>query len=57
MKLSLNPRDNGACPLCVRAADCRIRAGLRDTLAAMRPEGGHPLEMVIYSCPQFKEKP
>ena len=57
MKVSLSPRDNGACPLCVRAADCRIRAGIRDTLAAMRPEGGHVLEMVIYSCPQFKEKP
>jgi hypothetical protein len=57
MKVSINPRDNGACPLCERAEGCRIRVGIRDTLAAMRPEGGHPVEVVIYSCPQFKEKP
>jgi hypothetical protein len=57
MKVSLNPRDNGACPICERVDDCRIRAGLRDALAQMRPEGRHPVELVIYRCPQFKEKP
>ncbi len=57
MKVSLNPRDNGACSICVRLEGCRIRAGLRDTLSAMPPAAGQPVELVIYRCPQFKEKP
>jgi hypothetical protein len=57
MKVSLNPRDNGACPLCERLQDCRIRATLGDALAPVRPAEGHPLEIVIYSCPHFQEKP
>jgi hypothetical protein len=57
MKVFLNPRDNGACPICVRLQGCRIRAGLQDTLSAMRPKTGQPLEVVVYKCPKFKEKP
>lgn len=70
MDVSLNPRENGACPLCSRMPGCRIRQAVRDALSGVRPAraspadtgGAHrghaePLEMVIYSCPQFKEKP
>ena len=65
MDVSLNPRENGACPLCSRLQGCRIREALRDAVADMRPArpkavdsvGTPLLEIVVYSCPQFKEKP
>ena len=54
MKLEINTRGNGACPLCVSADDCRIRgelaAGVDECLA------DSPMEIVIYSCPYFSER-
>ena len=57
MKANFNPRENGACPLCARAATCRVRAAIREAVAALGKEGEGDLEIVIYSCPRFQEKP
>jgi hypothetical protein len=54
MKLEINGRGNGACPLCSYAADCRIHklleSGVEDAGAASE------MEIVIYTCPYFSER-
>jgi len=55
MKLEINPRGNGACPLCERNKDCRIRRLMFENVEKL---GEHDMEMeiVVYACPYFKEK-
>lgn len=54
MKLEINPRGNGACPICVNNDDCRLKRTLSSSLTGVR---GSEMEVVIYQCPEFKEKP
>lgn len=53
MKLEINPRGNGACPLCVARGDCRIQRLL--AVGAEKAEAEAEMEIVIYSCPYFSE--
>ena len=56
MHVEINSRGNGACPLCNQNGNCRVQ----DTIIKATDvfsESGNPMELVIYSCPQFKEKP
>jgi hypothetical protein len=54
MKLNINPRENGACPICVFHNKCRIQNALKASIEEMHK--GQELEVVIYTCPRFKEK-
>jgi hypothetical protein len=53
MKLDINPRGNGACPLCRSNEDCRLKQTLARSLSAFK---GMEMEIVIYQCAQFTEK-
>jgi hypothetical protein len=59
MKLEINPRGNGACPLCGSYGSCRIQDTLTKSMAIFS-EDKDPMELVmelvVYSCPQFQEK-
>jgi len=56
MKLDINHRGNGACPLCSADGSCRLKKRLAAALAdSPEPEEGG-MEIVIYSCPSFREK-
>jgi hypothetical protein len=55
MNVELNSRGNGACPLCALNGECHIQDTLAETLNEFSAEND-PMEMVIYSCPYFKEK-
>ncbi len=56
MKLDINHRGNGACPLCSADGACRLKKRLAAALAdSPEPEEGG-MEIVIYSCPSFREK-
>jgi hypothetical protein len=54
MRLEINSRGNGACPLCSARSDCRIQR----LLAAGVAEAGaaSEMEIVVYSCPYFSER-
>ena len=56
MKLEINPRGNGACPLCRRLTDCRIRKLLAESIKDVTDESGNGLEMALFACPSFVEK-
>ncbi len=56
MKLEINPRGNGACPLCVSHGSCRVQRKLADNVDPLGAIDGEGMEIVIYSCPYFKEK-
>ncbi|MDR1893936.1 MAG: hypothetical protein LBQ61_04485 [Spirochaetales bacterium] len=53
MELLVNPRGNGACPLCLFNNRCLIQESLGKAAAAI-PSGGK-LGLVIYNCPKFQE--
>lgn len=55
MKLEINPRGNGACPLCKFNVSCGIKRALQ---ASVVSQGGkdEEMEIAVYSCPRFKEK-
>ena len=55
MKLELNSRGNGACPICNSNGNCRVQDTLKKTMETFSNEG-NPMELVVYSCPQFQEK-
>jgi hypothetical protein len=55
MQIEINSRGNGACPLCNANGNCRIQDALQNTMMAFYEEGD-PMELVVYSCPQFREK-
>jgi hypothetical protein len=54
MKLEINPRGNGACPLCAAASDCRIWRLLASSVETAESES--EMEIVIYACPYFSER-
>jgi len=56
MKLEINPRGNGACPICVSHGNCRVQRKLADNVDSLGPSGDDGMEIVVYSCPYFKEK-
>lgn len=57
MQVDLNPRGNGACPLCDHNGSCRIQKKLEASVASFHDrDETPPMELVVYSCPQFKEK-
>jgi hypothetical protein len=56
MRLEINPRGNGACPLCVRLNSCSIKKAIRDSVLSLKIlNTDTELEVVVYSCPEFKE--
>ena len=50
----MNSRGNGACPLCSSNGRCILQQRLTAAIAAIHPSTD--MEIVIYSCGQFKEK-
>jgi len=56
MQLDINPRGNGACPLCRRLPDCRIRKLLVESVASLHDSSGTGMEIALYTCPSFSEK-
>jgi hypothetical protein len=56
MKVDINPRGNGACPLCVNTSNCRIKNSLSDAVVDISNPDSPSIEIVVYSCPLFKEK-
>jgi hypothetical protein len=55
MQVDINHRGNGACPLCAKHDACRIRKAVMASMAFF-PKRDSVMELVIYSCPNFKEK-
>lgn len=55
MKVEINSRGNGACAICVRRPSCRIIEQINHIGEAF-PDHETNMELVIYSCPYFKEK-
>ncbi len=56
MTIKINPLGNGACPLCIHAGKCVLHSKLRDAVSGIKDKGGTGMEIVVYSCPSFKEK-
>ncbi len=56
MKLEINPRGNGACPLCAADGACRLKKRLASSLADLPDPDEGGMEIVVYSCPEFREK-
>jgi hypothetical protein len=56
MQILLNPRDNGACPVCRKFFSCPIRRKLGESIAGLPDASAQGLEVVIYTCPRFVEK-
>lgn len=54
MKLEINPRGNGACPLCTANGNCRIQRHL--ALGVDKVAADSELEIVVYTCPYFTER-
>jgi hypothetical protein len=55
MDVAINPRGNGACPLCEQNDACRIQGSLSQAMEGFSAQDD-PIEVVVYSCPQFEEK-
>jgi hypothetical protein len=55
MDIVINPRGNGACPLCEQNGVCRIQGTLFKAMEGFSAQDD-PMEVVVYSCPQFQEK-
>ena len=55
MKVEINARGNGACPICKSSGNCRVQDVLTQSMAAFS-QSNNPMELVVYSCPQFMEK-
>ncbi|MFA6508411.1 MAG: hypothetical protein WCT14_20085 [Treponemataceae bacterium] len=57
MQIDINPRGNGACPLCVQNGSCRMQKALSASVVPFPDsDEASTLELVVYSCPKFKEK-
>jgi hypothetical protein len=54
-EVKLNPRGNGACPICGQNGTCRVQSVLLTAMKELSTEDD-PIELVIYSCPHFQEK-
>jgi hypothetical protein len=55
MQVELNSRGNGACPLCTYTGNCQVQDTIKESLETFSSEE-NPMELVIYSCPNFEEK-
>jgi hypothetical protein len=55
MKVEINTRGNGACPLCASNNNCRVQDTLRKATNIFS-DADDPMELVVYSCPQFSER-
>jgi len=55
MQVEINSRGNGACPLCDFSGNCRVQDTLSQSMTDFS-ESNNPMELVVYSCPQFQEK-
>jgi hypothetical protein len=55
MDVVINSRGNGACPLCEENGACRIQGTLFKAMEEFSAQDD-PMEVVVYSCPQFQEK-
>jgi hypothetical protein len=64
MNLDINPRGNGACPICIANGDCSLQRRLAQSVSRSNGPGSEPnggetdptLEIVVYTCPYFHEK-
>jgi hypothetical protein len=55
MDVEFNSRANGACPICISIGKCRIQDRIAESVSAFS-QSKEPMELVVYSCPQFLEK-
>ncbi|MDA8425869.1 MAG: hypothetical protein M0Z80_06990 [Treponema sp.] len=55
MTLDINPRGNGACPLCAANGDCRLQKLLTQSIAGVPGADEPEMEIVVYSCSYFRE--
>ncbi len=55
MRLEINPRGNGACPLCRKLPDCSLRELLVEAVAGITDPTGGGMEIALYTCPAFTE--
>jgi hypothetical protein len=55
MQIEINSRGNGACPLCDSNGKCRVQDTLKKAMDSFSSRED-PMELVVYSCPQFEEK-
>jgi hypothetical protein len=55
IEIKLNPRGNGACPLCGQNGACRVQGTLLKSMEEFSIDDD-PIEIVVYSCPHFQEK-
>jgi hypothetical protein len=56
MQIDINIRGNGACALCAFDSDCRVKKALAEAIADFPDRLDSAMEVVVYSCPLFKEK-
>ncbi len=56
MRLDINPRGNGACPLCKRDASCHLKRILAASIDGETDSSDSGMEIVVYTCPSFVEK-
>ncbi len=54
MEVQINPRGNGACPLCYYNGRCSLQKKITAALEDVKKK--EEFELVVYTCPQFKEK-
>ncbi|MDR2370954.1 MAG: hypothetical protein LBD71_05710 [Treponema sp.] len=54
MEVEINFRGNGACPVCSFNKNCRFQDTLTDSMRKFSSKDD-PMELVVYSCPQFQE--
>jgi hypothetical protein len=55
MQIEINPRGNGACPLCAVSGGCRVQDTITNAVDIFSGVDD-PMELVVYSCPHFQEK-
>jgi len=56
MEIKFSSQGNGACPFCEKQDKCLILKKLRKAVEDMGDSKGTGMEIVIYTCPNFKEK-
>jgi len=56
MELNINSRGNGACPLCREDARCSIQKALKSSTKDIQDPQRMGMELVVYTCPYFKEQ-
>lgn len=57
MEIKFSSQETGACPLCEKYDNCRILKRMRQVfLDEVTEKYDNQMEVVIYRCPEFKEK-